>query len=482
MRVAIVHYHLQPGGVTRVIANALAALRGHPVQCLVLSAAAAAEEPGAPVAVVPGLAYRARATAAAGRALGHALAAAARAHFGGDPDLWHFHNHSLGRNVALPGAIAVLRAAGAALLLQVHDFAEDGRPANYRAQRALADPLYPQGGRVHYALLNDRDRRLLQAAGMPAARLHLLPNPVALPDADAAGEPAPPPLAAAFARPPATFYLYPTRAIRRKNVGELLLLAAAAPSGSGFATTLAPQNPVWQAIHQQWVDFARSARLPVAFAVGDLPGARFQDWIHAATALVTTSVAEGFGLAFLEPWLFGKAVLGRDLPAITADFNAAGIDLGGLYGTLPVPLAWIGGAAALQAALQPALATAYRAYGRELPAAAAAQAAAAVVNADMVDFGALDENLQRRVLQRVLELPPERRPHRQALQNLPAAPVIAANRAAIAGYYGLDRYGERLAALYRAIATAPDSDEPPLPGASVLDQFLAPASFRLLRS
>ena len=40
----------------------------------------------------------------------------------------------------------------------------------------------------------------------------------------------------------------------------------------------------------------------------------------SAHRLVTTSVAEGFGLAFLEPWLFGKGLLGRNLPEITVDF------------------------------------------------------------------------------------------------------------------------------------------------------------------
>ena len=37
----------------------------------------------------------------------------------------HVHNHSLGKNVSLPGALQVLAGHGYPLLLQIHDFAED---------------------------------------------------------------------------------------------------------------------------------------------------------------------------------------------------------------------------------------------------------------------------------------------------------------------------------------------------------------------
>ena len=92
------------------------------------------------------------------------LQAAARNALGSLPDLWHVHNHSLGKNLALPGALQALGDAGQRLLLQLHDFAEDGRPLNYR----------------HYAVLNGRDLKLLGAAGIPPARLHALANPVSL--------------------------------------------------------------------------------------------------------------------------------------------------------------------------------------------------------------------------------------------------------------------------------------------------------------
>lgn len=78
------------------------------------------------------------------------------------------------------------------------------------------------------------------------------------------------------------------------------------------------------------------------FALGERWQGSFGALLRSAHALVTTSVAEGFGLAFLEPWLAERAVVGRDLPEITHEFQAEGVDPGGLYTRLEVPVDWAG--------------------------------------------------------------------------------------------------------------------------------------------
>ena len=57
-----------------------------------------------------------------------------------------------------------------------------------------------------------------------------------------------------------------------------------------------------------------------------------------AQAIVSTSVAEGFGLGFLEPWVFGKSLCGRNLPEITGDFSQHGVRLDNLYDRLELNL------------------------------------------------------------------------------------------------------------------------------------------------
>ncbi|MCF7990662.1 MAG: glycosyltransferase family 4 protein, partial [Thiohalocapsa sp.] len=407
LRIVIVHYHLQTGGVTRVIQHACETLSaaGHRVSVLTGEPPQQPLGAGAAVEIVPGLAYEERRAPQAPAALAEEMLSRARARLGGPPDLWHIHNHCLGKNLALPGAVRALAAAGQRLLLQPHDFAEDGRPHLYaRLRDRLADGdgrrlaalLYPQAPQIHYAVLNARDLRFLAAAGIEAARLHLLPNAVT---ADA-------PVDGAAARSAAPqqgvdsqrLWLYPTRAIRRKNLGELLLWAALADEGNRFATTQAPQNPHEQARYRRWTGLAHSLRLPVEFALGSRVDS-FPALLASAHALVTTSVGEGFGLAFLEPWLIGRPLAGRDLPEITDDFRANGIDLSNLYRTLRVPVDWID-AARLQGAFADAIAARAAAYGRPAPADDAERAWQSAVDDGHIDSGRLDEPAQESVIAR----------------------------------------------------------------------------------
>ena len=53
--------------------------------------------------------------------------------------------------------------------------------------------------------------------------------------------------------------------------------------------------------------------------------------VDHSQAIVSTSVAEGFGLGFLEPWAFDKGLCGRNIREITQDFEKLGIDLNHLY-------------------------------------------------------------------------------------------------------------------------------------------------------
>ena len=136
-------------------------------------------------------------------------------------------------------------------------------------------------------------------------------------------------------------FLYPTRAIRRKNLGEFLLWSALGEKGDRFATTLAPTSAGDRAPYERWVRVARSLGIPIEFEMGGRTTVPFPNLLRAAHTVVTTSVAEGFGLAFLEPWLAGRPLGARDLPELTDMFKKQGLDFGNLYRRLFVPLAWV---------------------------------------------------------------------------------------------------------------------------------------------
>jgi glycosyltransferase involved in cell wall biosynthesis len=482
MRLAIVHYHLRKGGVTRVIATALEALGASVDKAVVLSSTPSEEALPCPVAVIPELAYTGDASPGAVETLHRKLVEEARCHLGGNPDIWHIHNHSLGKNVNFPETVRRLIDDGARVLLQIHDFSEDGRPANYRAQRKPYDEevfngysaaLYPVAPQIGYAVLNGRDRDVLKSGGIPEDRVFWLPNAVSVPDLPQPEDGKP-----GSRKEP--LMLYPTRGIRRKNLGELLLLARAYPEFH-YATTLSPRNPEWQAIHNAWTDLAGELDLPVSFALGEQSGESFEKLVREASAMVTTSVGEGFGLAFLEPWLFGKPVFGRDLPEITRDFKDNGIALPDLYPEWPVSCGLLDADAQAARFLETAEKL-YTAYGK-LPDETAIRSAWVDLTRDgNVDFGMLDETAQAEVLRatktdsaRSVITPPVELDHIDRS-------VGEANRRLIADLYGISRYGDSLRKIYQTLLEAAPATPKPANAAGVLDAFLDPRRIRLLRT
>lgn len=475
MKVAIVHYHLRPGGVTRVVENAVASLAGRGVQTVALAGEPYTGRADMCTANVPGLGYTQPNEKPDPGALWFSLKQAARAALGGEPDLWHIHNHCLGKNNAMPQVVTRL-AAETPVLLQIHDFAEDGRPGNYASLSTHVpdmDTLYPQAAQVHYGLLNSRDLDFLAQSGLATQSMHLLPNPVALPDIPEDR----PTVPGGEGR---RLVLYPTRAIRRKNVGELLLWATLSGGDTLFATTLAPENPAVKPIHDRWVAFTNELQLPVRFALGEQVDLSFPALMAAGDAVITTSVAEGFGLAFLEPCLFGKALVGRNLPGITRDFAHVGVNLEALYDRLLVPVEWAGGLDVIRLTVAHALRAYYEAYHRPVPGNAVDVALAAMTAGDQIDFGRLSEPLQEAVIRRAQAEPGTL--SGLALNYDAACAGVERNRNLVAENFDLERYGENLATVYGKVAASPV--EPLRHGshAAVLDQFLDPRRFNLLRT
>jgi hypothetical protein len=229
------------------------------------------------------------------------------------------------------------------------------------------------------------------------------------------------------------------------------------------------------------VALARELDLPVRFAVGE-GGVDLQTLVARSHALVTTSIAEGFGLAFLEPWLLERALVGRDLAEITADFVEAGVRLPGLYARLDVPLQWLD-PDRLRRAFAGAAARRAAAYGRAA-AGDAERAWQSAVRETHIDFGRLDEAAQASVIRRLRADAGARAALRpRTLAATAGADLIAANRAIIGEAYSLQGFGERLVAIYTAAMTAaPSAAFAAARGDALLDAFLAPERLSLLRS
>jgi len=515
MKVAILHHHLNRSGVTRVIRNHLLALdsvarSAERLEVLLLydgqatgwppDLAAQLSSIHLTLCAIPRLRYDSSPVAEPGRLAGELKQQLRQSGFLTDETVLHVHNHSLGKNASLPGALTILANQGMALLLQTHDFAEDFRPRNYRhlAQSLdhvdLALTLYPQASQIHYAVLNRRDEDVLLQAGVPGERLHWLPNPVAaldhLPDRDLARKKLDTVCGVGRETP---YLVYPVRGIRRKNLGEVLLWAALVKNDTQFGVTLAPLNPKEQPIYENWKRVAQELQLPLHFEMGAANRLAFEENLTAADRILTTSVAEGFGMVFLESWLAGRSLLGRNLPEITADFTEAGVNLEQLYSLLRVPLDWMD-FDSYRATVTAAYRKVVESYGRALPSEAILDHTFDRRRRDgYVDFGSLDESLQEEVIRRVRD----DRGAWQVLHDLnPTVSGLALasdceldstikhNRNVIQDQYALPSSGQRLFALYEnVLASQRDARTDRLPhGENILDRFLDFSLFRLIRT
>ncbi|ADE54181.1 hypothetical protein [Coraliomargarita akajimensis] len=482
-RVAIVHYHLKRGGVTRVIESTLRAFESleAPPRCAVLAGEVPDDVSFGDVAYeVDGLGYsNVQSTTPSPSLLLERLLTVAKEALGAEPDIWHIHNHSLGKNSAMPGVVTLLAQRGSSVLLHMHDFAEDGRPANHLLNQEIADyrsALYPIAETIHYAVLNARDHAIFSATGIPSERLHLLANPVEV-------EPSPVSPDALDAIRSALgaeqLLLYPVRAVRRKNFGEMLYWSALADEGTVFANTLGPTNANYQSAYARWQSLSKSQQLPVHFGIGQSHDWSFEAIMQSASAILSTSIAEGFGLAFLEPWLFGKSIVGRDLPEITADFKASGIDLSGLYDCIPIPDHWVD-LSQLRNRIEFELNKAYAAYGRRLPKDAIDHAMQGIRPAEgLIDFAGLEESQQELIIERIACF-------KEARQDLPRTELQICEPSNQADHirtsYSFQSYAERVSNIYQSLLSVQTSSVDHLDQSLILDAFLQPERFRLLRT
>jgi len=456
MKVLVVHYHLKPGGVTTVIRRQLSALSALGIDAAVLTGEASAGF-GGEYSVEPALAYDAPGASdepdpARARAIAQAIRREADAL--GSDTVVHAHNPTIRKNSSMLAALSELAAEGRPLVMHVHDLAEDWRPEVYSRQS------YPEG--AFWAAINRFDAAALSGAG--AGSVAYLPNPV----------PCPPRRTGDGRRPGPGLALYPVRGIRRKNLGEAVLLSMFARPGARVGITLPPSSPRDLPYYEAWRGAAAELGAPVTFGLGL---ERTLEELYAESACVlTTSIKEGFGLSFLEPASRGYATLGRRLPRVVTDFEEEGLSFPGLYDAVTVPSGLfdedafvartraVVESAALTFGVDPApLADSVLASG--LGASSADGASSAVGP----DFGRLDETAQLQALRSLKA----RTAARAAV--VAANPFLdgwdaAADSAAIgdASTGSLDpwseaAYGERLVELYRGVierggGAAPDKD------------------------
>jgi len=462
MKIAFIHYHLKTGGVTTVLKRQIAAIQGA-CDALVLTGDRAATALPCKVVEIPELGYdQPDVSPPAADRVAERVLKALNGKWPGGCDVLHIHNSTLAKNRQFLQIIKRLQQSGVNLFLQIHDFAEDGRPDLY------FDEDYPTD--CHYGVINARDAGILMGAGLDGSGLHHIPNAVEG-------------ISVNRCRCPKPQILYPVRALRRKNLGEAILLSMFFNNGQRLAVTQPPNSPTDTASYRDWIDWVRKNHLYVDFEVGK--DTDFALLVESSESIVTTSISEGFGLAFLEPWTAGKLLWGRRIADICGDFEENGIRLDFLYDRLDVPLAWLD-ADAFSRGWHHSVFSAIERYGHKVAADTVNCAFARLTHDEMVDFGILSEKFQRQVLTRLIadvsvkaELISLNAWLAHPGEVVGSSAIIENNRTAALQHYGANQYRDRLLEIYDRIVNHPVChciDKPAL-----RDAFLDLDRFSLLR-
>ena len=266
-------------------------------------------------------------------------------------DVLHTHNIGLGKHPRLTYAIKLLAEEhGVKIINQVHDFPEEHRAAEWRALRNctgkpdeafLRAMCYFDAPSVIWATLTTHDAAKLATHGVPAKKIHALPNPV---DDEFFTQPAPSGAEpqrvkeklAMFARahgfifdPRKKILLSPMKVMKWKNNAEAVELVKRLRKYQ-LIISLDASSASDRAYGERLKREIRRERLPVVIGFGTELENPFP-LFYLAHAVLTTSKVEGFGYTFVEGWLCRKAVVGRDIPEVTQDFVAAGMKLQHLY-------------------------------------------------------------------------------------------------------------------------------------------------------
>ena len=380
MKIAFIHYHLKPGGVTTVLRQQVEATLD---ECDSLVLASSTSESSFPCDIVniPGLGYdRPKQNRISPEDVAASIIKAINKKWKTGCDVVHVHNPTLAKNRNFLKILKALQNRKIKLFLQIHDFAEDGRPLSY-----FSDDEYVAD--CHYGVINSRDYNILLKAGLKKEGLHKIFNTIKPLNLNSTGVTT------------KECVLYPIRAIRRKNVGEAILLSLFFKNNEALAITLPPNSPADIKSYAGWKVFAKEKNLNIVFEAGVTH--EFSELLMSSKFIITTSITEGFGFSFLEPWAAQKILWGRKLPDICHDFEKNNIQLDHLYTKLNVPVEWIG-RERLYEKWKSCILIKSGIFDLKLDEKTITTSFEKVTSDDLIDFGLLDEAFQKIIISRVL--------------------------------------------------------------------------------
>ncbi len=364
MKLVIVHYHLRPGGIRRIIELATPHLIREfngAIDGVVVACGEANDREwnkyfqgqlaGTPVEflVEPAFNYFSEQKRSANKITGQIRAALGEI-FSGAPDgavlVWA-HNLGIGRNLLLTRELTrASEQLKIPLIAHHHDWWFDNRwfrwsearRCGFRSLRAVARAIFPPAPNARHAAINQKDARILRrhfpqgtawlpnladrAPALPAVRVRAAKDWLSRKLAD-----------------DAPVWLMPCRLLRRKNIAEALLLTRWLRPEAWLVTTGGVSSTDEHAYANGLAAAARRAgwRLRLGILNGlesGKPGV--SELLAASEAVLLTSIQEGFGLPSLEATAARRPFIGRAIPNVAPDLVRFGFRFPQCYDELLV--------------------------------------------------------------------------------------------------------------------------------------------------
>jgi glycosyltransferase involved in cell wall biosynthesis len=353
LKLVIVHYHLRPGGIRRVIELAVPHIVRHfgrKIRQVVIATGEAADVEWnrnlrsllgrTPVEIRchPAFGYyseRKLSPAVLARRLRAALNDLLDPHDAGNCVVWA-HNLGIARNLVLTRELINSCAARRiTIVAHHHDWWFDNRRIRWPEMRQsgfpslerIAGTVFPSVSELRHVAINQCDARILERH-FPA-HAGWLPN-----------------LTARSTRPPqsrqrearawmgrrlgdskAPVWILPCRLLRRKNVAEALLLTRWLRPEAWLVTTGGISSADETGYHGRLEAAGQRHRWRMRLGVLFDAGPRrpsVAELLAASEAVMLTSIQEGFGLPYLEAAAAGRPLIARRLPNIAPDLEQFG--------------------------------------------------------------------------------------------------------------------------------------------------------------
>lgn len=258
------------------------------------------------------------------------------------PLVWA-HNLGIGRNLILTNELSKACAQKRiSLLLHHHDWWFDNRwshwpqmrRAGFPSLKSVANVIFAAEAKIQHITINRADQRILSRHSK--SRSHWLPNLI-----DRSPKPAPSRVRKArewleeiIGERNPSIWLMPCRALRRKNIAEAILLAKWLRPDGWLVTTGGPSSENERDYFAELSAKVKEHRWRVKLGVLQGDESRkppVGDLMAASEAVVLTSIQEGFGLPFLEAAAAGRPLIARSLPNIAPDLAQFGFKFAQYY-------------------------------------------------------------------------------------------------------------------------------------------------------